>query len=276
MISETTYMGIGLRNDYYRYSEKLPLFGAVCLPVLWGIFGIAAGTMAGVICRYNVIPIIDGIVAFISGLVVAVAGNFLSKTLQIRNSTYNIAVGLLVGYLMVHSAWAGLIWAGSDYAVYTLHPEKLSFMSQLLLKNDVFWYLVPMTAVLVAPSILAPPIFLSGSLPYCEHCNRWLTAADGTIIEPLKCSPSDLRGMERKLRKNDFSTLKSCPKTTSNPHLRLKIHQCPSCNAFCILSLEFIMTLFNQKGEKSVKKEHIAKNLIISQHAYRELKSHWM
>ena len=261
-------------DRYYRPTGAVPAPGTVLMLACGTVAAAALACVYTLLTRYNPLVYVTvlGTCAFGAGIGWAV--RCAAKQGKVRNRTFAIIVGAVLGAIGLYLSWAGYLWLFLREVVpgapMIFDPVFLFGLLQEVAANGPWemngWQ--PVGAQLYAIWAVEAGIVLflaaatagSSTIPFCEACDRWTEKQSPVDLAYARPEPL-VRDLERE-RYEILDDLRRGPIETAN-RLQAIVQRCPQCRDAYYLTIEHIEHVTNANGQTAKKTNAVLGNLRI-------------
>lgn len=264
---------------YYKNSGAVPFVGTLLMIVLGMIAGGLLAAGYGALCHYNPYIFLTFVGTLIFGAGVGGAVRLGAWAGKVRNRTFVLIVGGVLGLISMYMTWVAYLWfALGGIAV---DPQTISTLVQFLAMLGPwslgawqpepwqFYAIWGFEALLVTG--IAAKVGAGNTIPFCEPCNAWTAKGEQSILLALR-DPAEVR---RELENERYEILDDLRREPADPAnaLHATIYRCPKCRDANYLSVVHTVVTTNRKGETQTNSTDVVKNLRIPEDLVLHLES---
>lgn len=270
---------------FYKHSGRFEAGPTVIAFVAAIVCSLVFGAIYGVLVW--VVPFIYVIVFGTIGLGLAVGfiSGHLGKWAKIRNTPLSIVMPLLAGFAAMYAAWAGWLYAFSDWTLLSFNPVEITRVARAIATQGawsmfsttptgIWLYLIWLIefGIVVIGAILLCAGAIAG-VPFSEKTGQW---AEQTYTFPPAnaLTPEAIAQARQELERGDFSCFalfEPSEDHDTSAHTSFLVNYVEGFEEEMFLTISSIESHYNSEGELMVKTEPIAQHMIIDAEAYQTI-----
>lgn len=258
----------------YKHSGRFDLSNLVMIPLV----AVVAACPLGFAYAYvgNWIPFILArvLVTGAYGFAFGMLGIWLLKRGHVRNNTFALFSGALIGLVALYFQWNGHIHYLAKDAPPLLFPDQILGVMKVLLKEgswglknsgNVTGVMLAVVWIVEAGLILAfsalMPFSAISSTPYCEVTRCWLDQE--RKIETLEAFTDEAQLAA--FKQNDLGPLsKAKPRVPGSASFgRITLKHSPKCQTFYTLRLDNVVTQIDKDGNVKETANELVRDLML-------------